>query len=168
MTFEHSDLTIRPARLSEVDIIVGHRRAMLAEIRQPQVALLDAIDAAFAPWLTERMASSDYLGWFAVTPAGEVAAGAGLWLMDWLPHLMHVEPRRGNIVNVYVQPAYRRHGLARALTETAVNWCRDHEVNMVILHASEAGRPLYQALGFAPTNEMSLMFKANPLLAGEE
>jgi len=164
MTAEHGDVSIRPARLSEAGIIVGHRRAMLAEIRHPAEALLDAIDAAFRPWLAERMARSEYLGWFAVNVTGAVVGGAGLWLMDWLPHLMHVEPRRGNIVNVYVEPAYRRRGLARALTETAVGWCRENRVNMVILHASEAGRPIYEALGFKATNEMSLIFSDDPPL----
>jgi len=96
-----------------------------------------------------------------------VVAGAGLWIMDWPPHMWHVEPRRGNILNVYVQPAYRRRGLARALTEAAVAWCRQNGVRMVILHASDAGRPIYAALGFTPTNEMSLIVALDSTPAGE-
>jgi ribosomal protein S18 acetylase RimI-like enzyme len=156
-----ADLTIRPALLSESTLIVGHRRAMLAEIREAPAAQLDAIDAAFAPWLAERMARGEYLGWFAVNPVGEVVAGAGLWIMDWPPHMLHAEPRRGNILNVYVQPAYRRRGLARALTERALASGRELGLRLVILHASDAGRPVYAALGFAPTNEMSLVLLAD-------
>lgn len=167
MPIEHFDLTIRPALLSEAAIIVGHRRAMLAEIRPMPADQLDAIAAAFAPWLAARMARGEYLGWFAVDPAGQVVAGAGLWIMDWPPHMWHVEPRRGNILNVYVQPAYRRRGLARALTEAAVAWCRQNGVRMVILHASDAGRPIYAALGFTPSNEMSLIVSTDSTPAGE-
>ena len=167
MLIDHADLTIRRALPSEADIIVGHRHAMLAEIRPLPPAQLEAIDAAFAPWLAARMARSEYLGWFAVDAAGRVVAGAGLWIMDWPPHMWHVEPRRGNILNVYVQPAYRRRGLARALTEAAVAWCRQNGVRMVILHASDAGRPIYAALGFTPSNEMSLIVSTDSTPAGE-
>src|SRR5579859_722756 len=157
MALDPSDVTLRPARLDEAAIIVGHRRAMFAEMRNLPAAQLDAMDAVFLPWVQERMARDVYHGWFGVNAAGEVVAGAGLWVMDWLPHMAHIEPQRGNIVNVYVQPGYRRRGLARALTKAALDWCHHNGVRMVILHASDAGRPIYAALGFRPTNEMSLV-----------
>jgi GNAT superfamily N-acetyltransferase len=103
----------------------------------------------------QKMSAGDYLAWFAIAPDGSVAAGAGLWLMDWPPHMLGAgDNRRGNILNVYTRPEFRRQGLARGLTETAVEWCRTHGIRTVILHASEEGRALYQALGFQPTNEM--------------
>src|SRR5579859_126325 len=150
------EVILRAAAPDEWPIVTSHRRAMFAEMRHPPEALLDELDAAFGPWVAERLARGEYQAWFAVNAAGAVVGGAGLWLMDWPPHVLHVEPRRANILNVYVQPEYRRRGLARALTGKAVDWCRQHRVRLVILHASPAGRPLYQALGFAATNEMSL------------
>jgi len=42
------------------------------------------------------------------------------------------------------------------LMQTALNWCREHEIDTVILHASSAGRPIYESMGFQPTNEMRL------------
>jgi GNAT superfamily N-acetyltransferase len=65
--------------------------------------------------------------------------------------------RRGNILNVYTHPDYRQQGMARALMETALGWCRANRIGCVILHASADGRPLYEALGFQATNEMRLM-----------
>ena len=37
---------------------------------------------------------------------------------------------------------------------------RRQGVNYVFLHASEAGRPLYESLGFAPTTEMAITLPA--------
>jgi hypothetical protein len=48
------------------------------------------------------------------------------------------------------------------LTETAFAWCCQNGPRMVILHASDAGRPVYAALGFTPTNEMSLPLASDP------
>jgi GNAT superfamily N-acetyltransferase len=54
-------------------------------------------------------------------------------------------------------PQARRLGLARLLMETALEWCRNNGIRAVILHSSDDGRPLYQSLGFRPTNEMRLV-----------
>jgi hypothetical protein len=40
--------------------------------------------------------------------------------------------------------------------QAMVDWCRCEGYGTVSLHASAAGRPLYESMGFQPTNEMSL------------
>jgi GNAT superfamily N-acetyltransferase len=64
-----------------------------------------------------------------------------------------------NILNVYAEQAFRRHGLALQLVETALAWCGTNGIRTVILHTSEDGRPLYDRLGFRPTNEMRLVLE---------
>ena len=107
--------------------------------------------------MTARLGRGDYLGWFAQTAEVEVVGGAGVWVMDWPPLPRHPGDRRANILNVYVQPQFRRRGLARRLTQTAIDWCRQAGLRVIVLHASAAGRPVYEALGFTPTNEMRLV-----------
>ncbi len=63
-------------------------------------------------------------------------------------------PRLGNIVNVYTEPEFRRRGLARRLVQVALDWCKDNRIDVVILHASDEGRPLYETMGFKAGNEM--------------
>jgi ribosomal protein S18 acetylase RimI-like enzyme len=70
--------------------------------------------------------------------------------------MIGVGARRGNILNVYTAVEFRRRHLARYLTETAMQWCRENGVDTVILHASAEGRQLYESLGFAATNEMRI------------
>jgi hypothetical protein len=41
----------------------------------------------FRPWVKRKMEAGEYLAWFANAPDESVAAGAGLWLMDWPPHI---------------------------------------------------------------------------------
>lgn len=149
---------IRPATLEDVEIIAGHRRAMFFDMGYRDEAGLDAMMTAFRPWLRRKMQEGEYLTWLAVAPDGSVAAGCGLWLMDWPPHMVGPGSRRANILNVYTEPGSRRQGLARRLMEVALDWCRANGIRAVILHASEDGRLLYERLGFRPTNEMRLTF----------
>jgi GNAT superfamily N-acetyltransferase len=60
------------------------------------------------------------------------------------------------ILNMYVERAHRRRGIAQALMEAMIGWCRANEFAYVSLHASAQGRGLYVKLGFKPTDEMRL------------
>jgi len=146
---------ISPATVKDAAIIVHQRRAMFSAMGYRDEAALDAMCAAFHPWLVARLESGEYLAWLARS-AGLPAAGLGLWLMDWPPHMIGPGARRGNILNVYTEPEYRRQGIARRLMETALEWCRRNGISAVILHASPDGRALYESLGFGPTNEMRI------------
>jgi GNAT superfamily N-acetyltransferase len=58
------------------------------------------------------------------------------------------------MVNVYIEPTWRRRGLARALMTTLMQRAKEQGFDRVNLHASKDGHALYVALGFVPTNEM--------------
>ena len=147
---------IRPATTSDLDALVLHCRAMFSDMGYREEFALAAMSAKFKVWLLQRMEAGEYLAWLVIGPDDTVAAGAGLWLMDWPPHVVGRGPRRGNILNVYTSEKFRRRGLARELMLAALAWCRENDVDTIILHASDDGRGLYQSLGFAPTNEMRL------------
>jgi len=154
---ESVSFTVMPATLHDIATIVSHRRSMFAAMGYSDDAALDAMASAFEPWLRRKMLDGDYLAWFAIAQDQSVAAGIGLWLMDWPPHMIGSGGRRGNILNIFVRPEDRRRGIARELTRAALDWCRANAIDHVMLHSSVDGRHLYESLGFVATNEMRLL-----------
>lgn len=152
-----SEIHIRTATVDDAALIAHHRRAMFTDMGNTDTARLEAMEAEFTAWVREKLAGGKYLGWFVMDEDGKVVAGAGLWLMDWPPHIVGQSAWRGNILNVYTRADYRRRGLARRLMNTILDWCRANDVETVILHASAEGRALYESLGFKATNEMRLV-----------
>lgn len=156
--------TVRPAAPADAPILARHRVEMFRDMeRLRDEAAAVALRAASEPALRAWLASGTYLGWLA-TPAGspgEVVGGAGLQLRPMLPRpgadgAGVVLGPEAYVLNVYVEKAWRRRGVAALLMDCVLAHARGAGLPLITLHASDEGRPLYARLGFAPTNEMRL------------
>lgn len=147
-------LETREATAEDAAVITHHRRQMFADAGLADAVTLELLAEGFEPWVRERQSDGRYLGWLAVD-GNRVAAGAGMLLLDWPPHPL--DPRhsqRGYLLNMYVELEYRRQKLASRLIDLALMEARRRQIRVIALHATEAGKPLYEGKGFAATNEM--------------
>jgi GNAT superfamily N-acetyltransferase len=150
-------ITIREATPDDAETIYRQRLAMFEDIwgdLDPDGVA--AMESTFIPWVRRGLADGSYRGWLACTGDGRVVAGGGLIIHEWMTHPSNADPRRAYIANVYTSSDYRRNGIARRIMQAIVDWCRAEGFKRVALHASPFGRPLYESLGFEPTNEMRL------------
>lgn len=155
----------RLAREADAELISEQRYRMFVDSGQGNDARLKEVAENFVPWVRERLIDGRYVGWLTAED-GQVVAGAGVLFMDFPPHWMDPEPVRAYLLNVYVEPEFRGRGLARELLEMAMNDARQRGINVMSLHASEFGKPLYERNGFKSTNEMILWSEAD--VAGRE
>ena len=57
-------------------------------------------------------------------------------------------PATGWVHGIVVRPGQQRSGLGRRLTEAAIAWLRARSAGAVLLLATDAGRPVYERMGF--------------------
>lgn len=144
------------ATVADAEQIAAHRRAMFVEMGQVDNGEMQAMVEAFILWVRQKLADERYLGWLVMSDE-EVVGGGGMLLLDFAPHWRDPKPLRAYLLNFYVSPKARGQGLAKRLLHTAVEEARHREIGVVALHASSAGRPIYEAAGFEASNEMMLM-----------
>lgn len=152
------DILIREATPDDIPHILHHRRSMFWEMGHHEEGGHRQMLANAESYLRDSMPRDHYRGWLAEAQ-GRVVAGAGVAIVPWPGSPEDPAPRRGWILNVYTEPEYRGRGVARRLMDTVVGWCREEGFVNVSLHASVFGRPLYEKMGFLPTNEMRLRLK---------
>jgi GNAT superfamily N-acetyltransferase len=148
--------TLRPATLADLDLLVHHRRSMWSDMGR-DARLLDIMAYAAEEYFAAAVPNESYRGWLAECD-GKVVGGAGVVISAWPGNPGSTLAKRAMILNMYVERDYRRRGIARALMETVIAWCRAEGFSAVGLHASDEARPLYESMGFEPTNEMRLTF----------
>jgi len=152
------EITIREARPEDLAIILHHRRSMFRDMGEGTVGELDRMVEAARPWTAQALASGSYRHWLAIDGAGRAAGGGGVLLSPWPANPHDPCTERAVILNVYTEPNFRRRGVARQVMQAILAWAKARGLRGVNLHASSEGHDLYEALGFAHTNEMRLRF----------
>jgi GNAT superfamily N-acetyltransferase len=149
---------IREATPNDLPEILRHRRGMYEAMGFSDASALSSMLSTSEPYLATALANGTFRAWLAAVGDRAVAGGAIL-INPWPSHPYDLECRRATILNVYVDPEFRRQGIARRLMQTMIGWCKKEGFAAVYLHASKDGKPLYDALGFEPTTEMRLKLR---------
>ncbi len=147
---------IRPSTLSDLEAHVAHRVAMFRDMAYGDEAGLARMEPEFRALLRSWLTTGQARGWIA-EENGAVLGGAMLELKEALPSPLTPQRVRGYLFNVYVAKEARGQGLARALTEAALDGARSLGLEMVELHASKDAEALYRGMGFEPTPEFRLI-----------
>lgn len=152
--------SIRRGTGDDARVIARHRVHMMAEIGPLPGPDAERLLEESERWLSDGIPRGDYRAWLAETDDDEVIAGAGVHLRPIIPR---PAPRggvlsglQGLVVNVWVELPWRRRGIAEALMHEVIADAQSSGLASLVLHASDAGRPLYERLGFVATNEMRL------------
>jgi GNAT superfamily N-acetyltransferase len=138
---------IRPVSAEDLELICRHREEMFRDAGSPDDDLV-VMTEHFREWLEPRLADGSYFG-FIVSSGGQPAGGVGLMLIKWPPHPLHpAHDRRGYVLNLFVELEHRRKGRARRLMQLAEEELIRRRVSLMVLHATDKGRPLYSELGW--------------------
>ncbi len=154
-------VTIRPCRRDEWDILADHEYAMWCDIGAAPDQIRPDWRARTLRFIEDAAASRQFSASVAVAEGQTVGSACGQLFAGLSPDIL--EPCykcKGYIWGVYVAPDWRRRGIARALTAAVTEHLRAAGCTQIHLQASAAGRPVYEKLGFAPSNEMRLMVTA--------
>lgn len=151
---------VRRATLEDVEDFVGLRLALFREANLLTDALTPghAADVAEATrrYLERTIPSGAFVCWVAAVEE-RVVACSGLVMFERLPSAHNLSGREVYILNMYTAPEWRGRGLARTLLDHLIRFARATDTRRIWLHATDAGRPLYEQAGFvAKASEMEL------------
>ncbi len=107
-----------------------------------------ALPAEINQYLLQHL-GKDLLVFAARDENGRIAACAWLLLVNKPPSPRFPRGRTGILFNVFTERNHRRQGLARNVMHQLLNEARAIDLDVIELHATDDGYPLYLSLGFA-------------------
>jgi len=148
---------VRPATLDDAAALVRHRIGMFTDMGVPLDAR--ALRASFRAWLAETMPAGIYRAWVVEHASKAIVGGGGATIIPWPPGPRYLGGRLAYVYNVYTEPPHRRRGVARLVMQTIHTWCEAQGITSIALNASEDGRAMYEAMGYAVTPS-PMMFRS--------
>ena len=146
------------ARPDDLELLVAHRLGMWRDIHPEFGSKVDESEGLTRQWIRERLSDGTLVGFIVRVEDGRVAGSGCIWLRNEQPRPTNPRMVVPYLMSMYTERAFRRKGVGRLIVKSALEWCRERDYDRVVLHASAAGRPLYEEFGFEPASEMRLRF----------
>lgn len=139
---------IRPATHTDLETLVSLRMRLFAETGEALTGeIADQVEQATREYFSKNLASALSRTW-VVAVDGAVAAVGTLAFFTRPPYPGNLAGVEAYLLNMYTLPEFRRRGLAKAILTQAMAFAQEAGCGKVWLHASPAGRALYEEQGF--------------------
>jgi GNAT superfamily N-acetyltransferase len=181
-----AEVVYRQAGMADIPLLAAHHRMMFEEMRssgddngvkdsccspaerlspfptaaaRPAASALnfDLLEAAQKHKLTEQLADKSCIAWIGDCDGNPVASG-GVSVIKTVPLPEDPTLEIGFLHSVYTLPSMRGRGIASAILDRLIAYCRDRGLTRVQLNASEQGRGVYRNKGFQPLDRVMLLW----------
>ena len=148
-------MLIHTANAHHIPILVAHHHKMFEEIWiligfEIDAHQFEAMDQAYEEKLREELDHGTCKAWMIRIDNKLVASGA-ISINSMTPTPYDPSYKVAYLHSIYTEPEYRRRGFAEFITKEAMRYCKSQGIKRMILEASDAGRPIYEKLGFQPS-----------------
>jgi ribosomal protein S18 acetylase RimI-like enzyme len=152
-----STLTLRAGTPADDELIAQHFYAMWQDLGVSDDNLQPDWVAICLKFVDQARRNLRYQSFVAEVEGAIAGSVSGQIFSGLYPAVLAPHHRQyGYIWGLYVEPAYRRQGIATQLTQQMVTYLKSVGCTKVVLNAAPKARSLYATLGFADSNLMEL------------
>lgn len=149
--------TVRKATIDDIPRLVSHHRLMVEEIRTLQHRNFSSeqyikMEEAQTEKLRKDMTSELCHAWIAEDNNGNIAASGAISICSFTASPENPTYMEAYVHSVYTEKEHRGNKLSTRIINEAISFCREKGISKIFLKASDAGKPVYDALGFEPLN----------------
>ena len=154
IVMRNESLTIRDAVKSDETIIAEHLCHVALELGVSSNSIRQDWLEKTVQFIDRARQELRYKGFIAEIN-DEIVGSTSCQILELYP-MVSEEYQKGYIWGVYVDPTYRRQGIATKLIKQAMIYLKEIGCTKAVLHASDTGKMLYSNLGYVESNEMVL------------
>lgn len=153
---------IRKAVLSDLHILVSHHTQMFKEIRTLQKKDIDQdkykrMEEFQTRKLQDEMPRGLCHAWVIEDENKAVVASGAISIFSFTASPEDPTYTGAYVHSIYTEKQHRGNNLSTLIVKKAISFCRDQNISRMLLKASDAGRPVYEKIGFEPiTTFMSM------------
>lgn len=156
------DTPIQLATVHDIPIIVTHHHKMFEEMWLLKGSEIDthqfeAMDEAFTKKLKEELLNGKCKAW-VIRNGDEIVASGAMSINSRTPIPYDPSCDVAHLHSIFTVSNYRKRGFAELITKTAIQYCKSKGIKRITLGASDAGRPIYEKIGFMTKLNSMMLF----------
>ena len=141
-------ITIRQVSACEIPVLMQWRMEVLHDVFDiPEHELMDSLYKENERYYKATIKRGLHVACFALVNH-KIAGCGGMCLYHEMPSPDNPNGKCAYLMNIYTRPAYRGCGIGKKVVEWLICEAQKRNIAKIYLEASEAGRPLYEKLGF--------------------
>jgi RimJ/RimL family protein N-acetyltransferase len=161
-TSKTSRYNLREATERDIPQLSLHHRKMFQEIWEKKNqgisnSLCTEIELAYSRKLIRELVGGSCKCW-VIENGDQIVASGGITIVSFVPTPNDLNSRVAYLHSMYSEKAYRNKNFANRIVKEALQYCKANEIKRVILTASQAGKPIYEKIGFASSPETMRIF----------
>jgi GNAT superfamily N-acetyltransferase len=155
---EISEMNLREAFIGDISVLAKHHRNMFEEIwtqKGEPISTVKAqeIEKAYTQKLELEMGEGICKAW-VIESKGEIVSSGAITFVSFVPTPYDLSSKIAYLHSIFTEKSYRNKKCAQRVIHAAIKYCSDQGVNRMILTASNAGKTIYEKIGFHSTPEM--------------
>jgi GNAT superfamily N-acetyltransferase len=111
------------------------------------------IEQAYLRKLSEELPGGSCRCW-VIENRNQIVASGGITMVSLVPTPNDFSSKVAYLHSMYTEKEFRGKNLADRIVRKALECCKANGIKRVILNASEAGRPIYERIGFSSSPDM--------------
>lgn len=148
------NISYRKADINDIEQLVQLRIDFLKEV-QPQESRLyteEALRTSLSHYFHTNIMANQFIAWVAVD-GNKLIATSGLVFFEVAPGFTLIDGKIAYIMNMFTDANYRGKGIAKELFQYILEEAKEIGYRRISLHATDAGRIIYEKFGFKLTND---------------
>ena len=160
--FPFFDMVVREASKSDIPKLALYHRKMFEEIWALKGDCLDParaveVESAYALKLANEMETATCRAW-VIEDRGEIVASGAISIVSFVPNPVDLSPKVAYLHSMYTEKTHRSRKCAEHLVRKIIEQCKVIGIRRIMLSASDAGKPVYQKMGFDSMADMMKLF----------
>ena len=150
--------TLRQATEQDIRQLSIHHRKMFEEIWEKNGQQIDnassiEIEQAYSRKLSKELPVGSCRSWL-IENGNQIVASGAITVVSLVPTPSDFSSKVAYLHSMYTEKAFRGKSFANRIVRKALEYCRANGIKRMFLNASEAGRPIYERIGFSSWPEM--------------
>lgn len=157
-----AEMNLREAFIRDISALAKHHISMFEEIWAQKGEPISAVKAkeiekAYTQKLESEMDGGICKAW-VIESEGVIVSSGAITFVSFVPTPYDLSSKIAYLHSVYTEKSHRNKKCAQRIVHTAIKYCSDQGVNRMILTASNAGKTIYEKIGFHSTPDMMRLF----------